>query len=175
MNDATQQVFASEEEKYKIVYELSPEAIVILNKTGSIIDANDRLTEWLGYTLEDIAGKRLPNIPFFTLASKGIVIKKFAERMMGKKIEAYDLEFEAKDGSHKVGRINGVLIKNSSGSTVGDLVMISDVTDQRQSQKLLAEKNAELEKLNSAMMGREAKMADMKKEITELKNKLAES
>lgn len=124
-------------EKYKLIFELSPEAIVILDKLGNFVDANDRLYEWLGYKPEEILGKNLIKVPFFSASSKAIVMKKFAERMLGKDIPAYDLEFIRKDGKKIIGRIRAAPIKDSKGKVIGDLVLTSEVTELKEAEEKL--------------------------------------
>jgi PAS domain S-box-containing protein len=120
----------SSEEKYRQIFELSPEAIVVLDKKGGILNVNNRLYDWLGYKPEEIIGVNIMKVPYFSKASKVKIAAKFAKRMMGADVQPYRLEFIAKDRQKKIGLISGVPIKNEKGKIVQDLVMITDVTNR---------------------------------------------
>lgn len=127
------------EAEYRRIFELSPEAIVMLDNKGNLTDTNNRLTEWLGYKKEEILGKNILNFPFFSRKTKLEVIKKFAQRMMGKEIPVYDLEFIGKDGNIRIGRLRGVPIRDENNKIIRDLVMVSDVTEVKKIEKTLEE------------------------------------
>jgi len=116
------------ERKYKIIFDISPEVIVILDKQGKLLDINERLYDWLGYKKQEILGKNLLNLPFLTKQNKIKMIGKFVQRMIGKKILPYDMEFIHKKGGIRIGRIVGTPITNKEGKIIGDLLIINDVT-----------------------------------------------
>jgi PAS domain S-box-containing protein len=152
-------------EKYKLIFELSPEAIIILDDKGKFVDTNERISEWLGYKPSEIVGRSLLDAPFLTVKSKAIVAKTYAKRMLGSKIPVYELEFKAKSGLLKVAEIRAVIIKDKNGKSVGDIVMATDITDRKMVEKEVSEKARELERLNSLMIDREIKMVEMKKKL----------
>lgn len=114
----------------KEIFEISPEAIVVLGKDGKVLQVNNRVYEWLGYKFEELVGKSVFTLPFFSVESKAKVIKNFAKRMAGKEVLAYALEFITKDGKKKVGKIDAVLVRDEQGGIIADLVMVSDVSEQ---------------------------------------------
>ena len=77
----TEEVLFENERKYRTIFELSPEAIVLLDKKGTLIDVNGRICDWLEYEPEEIIGKNLLKLPFITDKSKTIVKKKFIQRI----------------------------------------------------------------------------------------------
>ncbi|MBU2229611.1 PAS domain S-box protein [Patescibacteria group bacterium] len=118
--------------RYQKIFELSPEAIILLDRTGKIIDVNNRLYDWLGYRPRDIIGRNVRSVSFLTSASKVMMLKKFSLRMLGNDVSPYDLFFVDKKGNEHIGQISSALIRNKSGKIISDLVMISEVTKQRQ-------------------------------------------
>lgn len=131
--NTTLENFWSEQEKYRLVFELSPEAVVLMNRAGIIMETNGRMVEWLGYDFSEIQGKSLLQLPFFDAKNKVIVMKHFAKRVMGQEVPPYDLEFIAKNGQRKIGQIRGTTIKDHAGQIHGSLVMVTDVTAQKSS------------------------------------------
>lgn len=154
---------------YKLIFDNSPEAIVLLDKKGLFIQANTRLYDWIGYKPEDVVGKNMLTMPFFGVKTKIIVGANFAKRMLGKQILPYEIEFVAKNGDIRVGRIIGTPIRDTSGEIIGDLVMISEITELKKIEHTLYEKVEELGRLNTLMIDRELKMVEMKKKIKLLK------
>ena len=155
-------------DRYKLIFELSPEAIVILDKKGVMVDVNNRLYEWLGYKKEEVLGKNLLQLPYLTKIGKAKAIKNFTYRMAGKDIGPYELDFISKSGEKKVGLLMVKPIKDDTGKIVEDLIMISDVTNNKKIRDALKDKVSELERINKLMINRELKMIELKKQ---LKNK----
>ena len=117
-------------EVFKKVFDLSPEAIVILDKKGKVVNINSRVKAWLGYEIDEVVGKNIVKLPFLTKRSVLIAGKSLALRLSGKKVSPYELEFKTKKGDMKTGRVTGSLIKDGK-HLVGDLVMITDVTEEK--------------------------------------------
>lgn len=127
------------EKKYRTIFELSPEAIVLLDKKGTLLDANGRICDWLQYKPEEIIGQNLLKLPFLPKESKVKVKKKFIQRMLGEKIAPYELDFIAKNGKKRIGMIQATPIKDENGKIVADLVVISDVTEHKKMENALKE------------------------------------
>lgn len=126
-------------EKYRQIFEFSPEAIVILDKHGNILDVNERLYDWLGYKPEEVIGKNLMELPYLPEESKIKVKEKFSKRMAGDKVPPYMLDFIAKDGRRKVGKIVAALVRDQNCNIVKDIVMITDITEQKDTENRLKE------------------------------------
>lgn len=132
------------EKKYREIFELSPEAIVLLDGKGNILDVNARPYDWLGYSPEEVVGKNFLDLPFLAKQGKAQATAKFSQRMAGKKVSPYDLVFYTKSGEKRVGRIMANPIQDENGEIVQSLVMISDITEGKQAELALQERKAEL-------------------------------
>ncbi|MBT4403032.1 PAS domain S-box protein [Candidatus Falkowbacteria bacterium] len=163
--------------KYKKIFEISPEAIVILDKKGKVLDVNNRLFDWLNYKPEEVIGKNLLKLPCITKEGKLLALKKLAQRMVGEKIEPYNIDFIAKNGEKKIGRIIASPMRDDKGKIVADLIMISDVTEQikeieiREQEK---EKNLKRQKLLSEITINLNKQNDFNIMVQEILKKLGE-
>ncbi len=164
------------ERKYREIFELSPEAIVLLDRSGTVLDVNDRSQEWLGYNREAIIGKRFWDFPFLSDDDKALVRKKFSQRMAGEKVPPYEIGFNAKRGAKRIGRIVATAIRDSKGEIVQDLVMISDITERIQTERELQASEAELqqrsrdlEEVNAALRvllkNRESDKSDLEERV----------
>ncbi len=148
MNTSSFILTAGTDALYKKIFDLSPEAIVIIDKSGRIIEMNNRTTDWLGYSKKDLLHKHLLQLPFFSLHSKEVVIQNFLKRIAGHNPSEYALEFIAKSGKIKIGKIRGELIKDHSGKVIGDLVMVTESTKEHQESVALQRKETILEAVN---------------------------
>ncbi len=151
------------ERLYKSIFKLSPEAIVLLDKKGTFLTLNDRLSDWLGYSSEEIIGRTVLQMPFFTARSKAVVAKMFIRRMSGRPVAPYDLEFVAKNGTKRTGRIVGTVIQDSQGRPEADFVMISDVTEKHDVECALRSSRRKIEGLHGTARRLEA--SDSEEEI----------
>lgn len=132
------------EKKYREIFKLSPEAIVLLDRTGNILDLNARSQDWIGYRREEIVGKRFLDLPFLSKEDKSTVAEKFSQRMAGKKVPPYELAFYTRRGEKRVARVVANGIQDTDGEVIQDLVMISDITERVQAEQELQAREAEL-------------------------------
>lgn len=128
---------AESERNYRTIFEKSPDAIVILGPRGEVQNVNGRLHDWLGYSRDEVIGKHMLTLPYLPWRSKLRVMRKFAQRIMGKSIDPYDLLFIGKDNKPYYGRIRASLIRDEAGRPVADLVMISNISEQKRTEQAL--------------------------------------
>ena len=107
----------------------------MLDRTGKVLDINERVQHLLGYAPEEVIGKRLIALPFLTRESKLKATARFAKRMSGREVGPYELEFLTKDGNHVTGRVQATPIKDEEGRITGDLVMVSDITARKDAEE----------------------------------------
>ncbi len=139
------------ENKYKVIFDYSPEAILIISLTGKIIDVNNRIEEWLGYKKKDIIGKNILKVSFVSTAEKLKIGKEFAKTLQGKKKTPYNVEFKHKNGEIMTGRINSILIKDKNNKPLELIVIISNVTEDILSKEKIIKTNKRLENITSSM------------------------
>ena len=131
------EVLRKSEEKYKKIFDLSPEGIALMDKKGRLLDGNERLYDWAGYKPEEVIGKNLIEMPFFTEESRAKIIKNFSERIKGKEIPSYEIDFISKNGEKRFARIIGSAIRDKNGKIIEDIVMISDITENKKAEENL--------------------------------------
>jgi|LDZT01.1.fsa_nt_gi diguanylate cyclase (GGDEF)-like protein/PAS domain S-box-containing protein len=143
-----EKIIANSEKKYRTIFESSPDANVLFNQKGEVIELNGRMTEWLGYSNKQIIGKKLDELPFFDEQNKQKVVKNFHRRMAGENVQPYELDFIASNGEHKIGLIKATLLGDEIAGDIHDLVMISDITREMRTIKKLSKS----EKRNSLIV-----------------------
>jgi len=127
------------DERNKTLFDWSPEAIVIINKQGILLDANRKLYEWLGYKPAEVIGKDILELPFLPKETKKIVRKNFILRMRGEDVPPYEVEFLHKNEMQKWGEIHGAQLKDDINNVTLDLVMVSDITERKKTLDKLKE------------------------------------
>ncbi len=134
------------EEKYRNLFNLAVDPIVILDRNGRFIEINKKVEEILGYTKDDLIGKRFTEANVLTKKSVLITYKNFLKRMMGFDIKPYEIEVIKKNGEIIIGEINAAPIREN-GKIVGDMVIIRDITFRKQAEEEVRKSKELLEKV----------------------------
>lgn len=160
---------AVSEIRYRKLFETAKDGILLIDPaTEKIIDANPFLLKLIGYSLDEIVGKKLWEIG----AIKDIEVAKlmFQELQLKGYVRYEDLPIKSKDGKeHDVEFVSNKYAINGSEMIQCN---IRDITDRKMAERKAKDYFDGLEKLNKMMTGRELKMAELKATIEELKEKL---
>ena len=124
----TEKALEESEKKYRKIFENSPQGFILLDTEGHIIDVNKKICDWLGYRADEMIGKDHMLYPFLTKAGKVTAMKKFFQRLLGKVLPAYELEFITKKGEKFLGEVLAMQIRDDQGNIVQILAMITDIT-----------------------------------------------
>lgn len=145
------EIVQESETKYKTIFNISPEAIVLTNEKGEIIDLNNRSEDWLGYTSDELKDKPINEMPFLDDEARHIVYRKFVSRSKGEKIEPYELKFIARSGECRTGLILASPIFDSNGTFRGELIVIPDITERIAAESKQQDLMRELENANTEL------------------------
>ncbi|MCX7995427.1 MAG: PAS domain S-box protein [candidate division WOR-3 bacterium] len=126
-----EKILEQTEEKYRKIFEQSPQGLFILDAEGRIVDVNKKMCEWLGYKRSEMIGKDHIMYPFLTKSGKIIAMRKFIQRLSGKFVPPYELEFIGRDGTVYIGEIDARPIKDENGNISLIVVMVTDVTKRK--------------------------------------------
>lgn len=105
--------------------------MIIIDAEGRIVDVNKKLCEWLGYKRAEMVGKDHLMYPFLTKSGKIMAMRKFIQRLSGKFVQPYEIEFIAKDGTIYICEIDARPIKDEKRNIILLVVMVTDVTKRR--------------------------------------------
>lgn len=117
-------------ERYLKIFKFSPEIIFIVNKDGTILEVNKRITEILGYKAEEIIGKKFYETNIFTQREMEFIKEKFKKQLGGKEVITYTVKLKTKSGEEKIGKIISSLIRDKKGKIEGEIGIITDITEE---------------------------------------------
>ncbi len=120
----------------KDLYNLAPCGYHSLDRNGVFVRINDTELQWLGYTREEIIGKKKAT-DLMTEESREIFRRNFPIFLATG--EVHDLEFEwvRKDGSVFNIILNGTAIRNEKGEIVQTRSTIFDITGRKKAEEAL--------------------------------------
>lgn len=130
------------EEKFKAIFESAPDEIYHLDKSGCIVDSNIKGESVIGYTRNEIIGKRFGEF-FFTISQEQLLT--MAERFKQAKDIETGIGFIEMDIRHKNGGTVSIQASVSplwkDDKTEGIVVISRDVTTQKREEEASEDKD----------------------------------
>jgi len=161
------------EARYRALFEFSNDVLVEIATDGTIIDLNRRAATVSGYAKAEIVGKKISALAGkFTPASLAAMVANFAKRMLGARVDPYEVEVVGNEGQRLFFDVSSIYLKDDKEKTIGELAILRDITKWKEAALQLSDKVKELEKITKVMNGREDKIIELKNEIKDLKGKL---
>jgi len=161
------------EERFRAITEAAKDAIVMMDEQAKVVLWNPAAAEMFGFTESEIMGKELhkmitasaehqktERLEIFSQTGKSDVI--------GKSME---LPVKHKDGTTFI--VELTIAKTKFKGQWHAIGIMRNITERKKAEKELKVHTDEVEHVNKLMIGRELQMKNLKKEIMELKNKLA--
>lgn len=154
-------------ERYKGVVESQIDLIIRKDSNGRIVFVNDAYCRKFGLSKENIIGTTLEP---YSQNNEGLSFDDIMEKI---KYAPYRISLEQKVKTKKGWcwiAWEYAAIRDKQGNTVEIQGVGRDITQLKKNEKALKDRAEELEKLNSLMIGREIKMAELKEKIKKLQN-----
>jgi PAS domain S-box-containing protein len=157
------------EEKYKLLIESSDAAITFFDESGTYLFLNHAAAKWLGGKPEDYIGKSVHDTFPKRWANKFVKrYRKIIKSGVGETIE------EKVNPLNRWTSANLQPVRNQDGKIIGVQVVRYDITERKQAEEALREREAaletrthELQEVNNALRVLMKRMADDKKELEE--------
>ncbi|MFH0736666.1 MAG: PAS domain-containing sensor histidine kinase [bacterium] len=125
--------------KFRKIFDSSPDAIILLDTTGLIVDANDKVCDWLGIPHHQLIKSDASGLPIFTLKTKKNLFAKIEEHKMGISIRPFEIEVFTQNHLILIGLTNIATIFSEKKEPINYIVHISDITEMKAAQKALLE------------------------------------
>lgn len=132
------------EERYRTIVKAANEGICVIGEENKIVFANDRLSEMLGYSVEELTGKSI----FEFLDEEGAAAatvgwwrgyKDFRERV--------EARLTSRDGSALWTIVSTTPLRDKDGKYTGTLVMLTDISKRKKAEELIKKNSEELKNL----------------------------
>jgi PAS domain S-box-containing protein len=148
---ALENVLKESEERFRVIFELSPAGIILIDKHGTIMEVNSSFCSNLGYSRDEIIGK---NIRLFAMPEKENEIEHNIQSILSGKTLRHEINNIKKDGTKCVIAIYETMILLPDGQP-GILSVSNDITDKKTAQIELIkakDKAEESDRLKSAFL-----------------------
>ncbi len=155
------------EERYRILVEILPEGVVMADPEGFLLLANRRMADLFGYQdPQEIVGIDL--LEWFAPEERAraeAAFDAFLER--GGFLES-EYTMMRRDGTRFPAAVSASLLRDDRGAPRALIGIVHDITERKQMHQQLTEQVEELRRWYAAMLGRETRVLDLKREVNEL-------
>jgi PAS domain S-box-containing protein len=123
------------EQKYRNLYENSPDLLRTINLEGMVLDCNNSYCKYLGYTKKEIVRRSV--FDFVATRSNDAYMDSFETWRKTGKVSNTKVWFKRKDGTEFLGLINANNLYDFDGKLVGSNTTIRDISDLYEIRKTL--------------------------------------
>ncbi|MFX1449021.1 MAG: PAS domain S-box protein, partial [Promethearchaeota archaeon] len=142
----TELALMESEEKYRNLYENSPNAVLLTNKKGIVLDINSSGEKILGYSKTDLIGRNYIEFDMVNSDQIMVIKNKYKQLLKGEKPNPIELQIKKKNGIKA-----WILFQSSMIKLDNELIIESiaqDITDKKKAENLIIEENKRLLELN---------------------------
>lgn len=119
---------------YRPLLEISPDPSIIYDTEGKVCYTNPIFSETFGWSLKELCGHRLDFVPEENMEeTKAAVGQMFAKGI----VTGFITQRLTKNGRVLDTLQSGTLLKDANGETVGSIVIIRDITEQKEIERAL--------------------------------------
>ena len=137
------------EEKYRRLFEFSPIGITTIDMKGVITSCNPAVYKVGGYSEDEIVGKHFSKIAPVRLRDIPNLVRVFTSIIRGKVPKPFEVAYQRKDGTIGWTELHVALLEGG-GRKLGVQVLQRDISDRKQLEQELVEKNRQLETASQA-------------------------
>lgn len=166
--EAEERLEAAQKEE-EVIIDSVPAWIFFKNKENEFIKVNKAYADSIGLKKEDVEGKSL-----FDMYPKEVAEEYWKddnEVIINGKPKKNIIESTMTNRGKRWMQTDKIPYNDPKGNIVGVIGFSIDITERKESEDMLREKMAELEKFNKLFIDRENKMIELKQEIERLKQK----
>jgi PAS domain S-box-containing protein len=142
LESVTNNAISQEEEasRYRALVDSMNDGFGIINKEGVFTYVNSRFAKMLGYSEEEMVGKKI--LEFVDERNKKVIRDNIRHRQDGESTQ-YEVEWTKSSGEQLAAIVSGAPMFDEDGNHRGSFAVITDISELRASQRAL-EENAEM-------------------------------
>jgi PAS domain S-box-containing protein len=151
----TEEELRKSEEKYRTLLETTLQGCWLINPEHKTVEVNPSICKMLGYRPDEILGKT--PFDFVDDENRKIFIDQFSKISVTAH-RSYEITLKKKNGQDLQTYFNATTIRDESGEVQGSFAFISDITDIKQAEQRLKQrekelgiKNIRLKEMNTAL------------------------
>ncbi|HSB06386.1 MAG TPA: PAS domain S-box protein, partial [Thermodesulfobacteriota bacterium] len=167
---SSEKALRQSEERYRMLVETMNEGLGVQDENGVWVYVNDRLSEMLGYSQEEMIGRPLSS---FLSKEDQIVYKEQVGRRRRGEIKAYELPWLKKDQQTILTLVSPRPIFDERRQFKGSFAVVTDITERKQAEEALKESEKQLRSLSSQLLT--AQETERKRISRELHDELGQS
>lgn len=124
------------EEKFRRIVETAGEGFILMDEDLHIMDVNDAYCRMLGYSRDELLGKRPLEL---ATESFGEFMQVNRERILSQEYREFEGESIAKDGGIVPILVHGNTLRGDRGEVIGNMAFITDMTEHKKALALAGE------------------------------------
>jgi len=124
------------EEKFRRIVETAAEGFILMDQDLVIFEVNDAYCKMLGYSRQEIIGKR--PIDLATDEFKQFMVEN-KDHILAKEYREFEGSVVAKDGRHVPILVHGNTLRDDQGNVIGNMAFITDMTEHKKALALAGE------------------------------------
>ncbi len=178
--ERVQEALRQSEEELQAIFDGVMDGIIVIDQTGKIMRTNRYVQEAGGFTEDELVGKRVAVLEMVPPQSMAKILSAFDKLEKGQDAPPYEIEVHVKDGEKRISEVHSSLVKQR-GRVVGIVGVMRDITERKQAEEEIRQRNQELAALNyqlsllleankaaSSSLDHEDVLATMAEKLTEL-------
>jgi two-component system cell cycle sensor histidine kinase/response regulator CckA len=135
------------EERYRRIVETANEGVWVMDSEFGTTFVNQRMAEMLGYSANEMLGRKVDSFMF--QEDLGDHDSKMQVRRQGR-AQIYDRRFRRKDGETLWTTVSATSLQDSEGNFAGSFAMFTDITERKQMEAVLREREGQLQAIFEA-------------------------
>ena len=144
---AIEKTLTESEKRFRVMFELSPAGIILIDEKGTIIEVNSSFCETLRYPRDEVLGK---NLRLFAAPDKKGEIEKNISKILSGKTIIHEVKNIRKDGTICFVELYETMIILPDGTT-GILSVSNDITEKKHSQERMLTLSRALESISECV------------------------
>jgi len=144
-----QEALRQSEEELRAIFDGARDGIIVLDKTGKVVRINKYVEVVGGYTEDELVGKRIDVLEMVPSQSMAKIMSAYSKLEKGQDAPPYEIEVYLKTGEKRISEVHSSLARRGGG-VVGIVGIMRDITERKQAEEAIKQRNRELAALLEA-------------------------